>query len=355
MNSSPSPTMTDPPPPLIRSVAHLRMSEKTAAQDYRDYLNGERRADCFNCVHQERVAMFLFELSEDFKYSSECSWLSMNLFERYVWNELSHGRAVALDRVEKVASVCFVIAAKFLERYHPSIANIADVIECEASELPQLELEVLGSLEWDVRSVTPHSGVDMFLSACRPLIPAGVALIPEAAEQARALVLALIDLSVFESSTREFTPLTMAAAACAVVLQKLYNFHAIPFLEGCQLEQLPGCVSVFSVIFADSVLHQEPEPPMPSKCRATSPDSIMSLIVPGQDTPEPPPIPAFSSKRKSVLPRALTLSGDAALRDGLDPNVPTPMTIEEETTASDCFKRIKTSSSLSWVSTIAIN
>ena len=316
---------------LARGIARLRESEKNVDPHY---LDGVQAAGALHSEHRERVVAFIFDLSEDFKCSSECGWLALNLFERYVSKKVSRDGPFAQARVEQVLHICFLLAAKFLERCHPSLSNIAEMSDCDVGCFQQLELELLETLGWDLRATTPHSCVELFLPACCDLSPA-------AAEKARRLALSLIDLSAFESSTREFTPLTMAAAACSVVLQKNFDVHAVPLLEACELERLQNCVSVFSAIYTDSVIHFEPIKPKPSDDRSTSPKSIMSLLVPGSDTPEPLSFPPLSESG-GWLQR---------LNNAPLPNIPMPMVLEDTKKAVTGYKRSMSSSSLlEWAS-----
>ena len=145
------------------------------------------------------------QLCETFGLQTQTTALAVSYFDQY--HIKVRARGGELENPELVASVCVIIASKFLETKVPSMGTLCTMVGHGVSResLRTAEMGVLRALEWHLHTPTPHTFLGQLVSLLE--------LTEEPGRHFERRAEFMIDMASYVQKALEFQPVVVAAAA----------------------------------------------------------------------------------------------------------------------------------------------
>ena len=169
---------------ILNQLHAMRVKdEQTTRRHVHTYFTQEVDEDC-----RKKMVDWCFTVVDSCNLSRESVWRAINLLDRY----LSSGKGLSLSALENkhifqlASTVCLYMAVKVYEEVEMTIGFMVQLCRnyYKATEIVNMEHDILFSLNWSVAASTPYDFVRYFLILHSDLLdPATIDSIFEAAQK----------------------------------------------------------------------------------------------------------------------------------------------------------------------------
>ncbi|GAV58196.1 Cyclin_N domain-containing protein/Cyclin_C domain-containing protein [Cephalotus follicularis] len=192
-----------------------RLVDRESSFGFKQYPSLES-ANWVNCARMDAVTWIL-KTRAVLGFRFQTAYLSMTYFDRFLSRRPIDSEKSLAKRL--LAMACLSIAAKIEEIEIPSLSQFQiEGFNFESSWIRRMELLVLNTLEWRMRSITPFAFLHHFImKLCKESPPCGIV------SRSSKLILT----TMREINLMEFRPSVIAAAATLVALDQRLTRKAL--------------------------------------------------------------------------------------------------------------------------------
>uniref|UniRef100_A0A8C6T2U3 Cyclin E2 n=1 Tax=Neogobius melanostomus TaxID=47308 RepID=A0A8C6T2U3_9GOBI len=198
---------------------------------------------------------WLLEVSEVYSLHRQTAYLAQDFFDRYMSTQDDMNK----DYLQLIGITSLFIAAKIEEIYPPKIFEFAYVTDgaCDTWDIQKTELTILKALEWNLCPETPISWLKLYCQV-EAQRDAQNFLVPQFSQETYIQITQLLDLSVMDVASLDFSYSVLAAAAFC----HFSSFDVVQRVSGLSWECVSPCVRWMTPFM--ETLRSEPAPQLKS-------------------------------------------------------------------------------------------